>query len=68
MNNSTKLQINTSGAWKDVASFDATRSSEVVQALDRLDRAVGRGAIRWCLLDSNGVRSWLKFEGPKEAS
>lgn len=57
-----KLQLNTSGAWKDVASFDEAQSSEVVQALDRLDRAVGRGAIRWCLVDLNGVRSWLTFE------
>ena len=53
------LQVNTSGAWKNVVDFDLTRYAEVVAAVDKLAFAIGTHA-RWCLLYANGTREWLR--------
>lgn len=53
------LQVNTAGAWKNVARFDAARRLEVIAAVDKLGGILGDSAT-WCLLFDGGVREWLK--------
>lgn len=52
------LQINTSGAWKNVVKFDARRKAEVVKAAAVLSSALGEDT-SWCLLHESGRREWL---------
>jgi hypothetical protein len=54
-----KLQLNTSGAWKNVAEFDEARRWEIVQAVKALDEAIGDGKPKWCLVHDDGKREWL---------
>lgn len=53
-----KLQVNTSGAWKNVCEFDASRRAEVVKALTALIHALGKVA-KWCIVHDDGSREWL---------
>lgn len=53
-----KLQANQSGAWRNVADFDAARRDAVLRALPELARAIGDGC-RWCIVDDQGKREWL---------
>lgn len=56
-----KLQVNTSGAWKNVVEFDAARRDEVLKALRVLQSALGQ-TVRWSILHDNGLtREWLKL-------
>jgi hypothetical protein len=54
-----KLQVNTAGAWKNLAEFDELRRWEVEQAIKALDEALGDGKPKWCVVDDNGKRQWL---------
>lgn len=54
-----KLQINTSGAWRNVVDFQADRRDAVLRALPELARAVGDDNARWCVVDDAGKRDWL---------
>jgi hypothetical protein len=56
-----KLQVNTSGAWKDLGEFDKTREKWVVDAIRQLDNALDGNRPKWCLVDDKGNREWLKF-------
>lgn len=60
-----KLQVNTSGAWKTVLTFDDSRRYAVQEALRNLHEATGRAA-KWCLVSEGGVRTWLDLPGAKE--
>ena len=53
-----KLQVNTSGAWKNVLDFDKSRLDQVRKAIDVLAAAIGHTA-KWCIVDDNGKRQWL---------
>ena len=54
-----KLQVNTAGAWKDVVTFDALRTNDVVAALEPLAIVLGP-EVKWCLVsDDNSKRNWL---------
>lgn len=56
-----KLQINTSGIWKNVVEFDAARAVEVEDAAASLSRAVG--VLRFAVLDDDGTRRYLNDRG-----
>lgn len=53
------LQVNTAGAWKTVARFDASRRADMIKAVDTLGGILGAGT-KWCLLFESGKREWLK--------
>ena len=53
-----KLQINTSGSWKTVVEFDASRKAEVRRAVLILGEILGEDA-SWCIVDDNGKRQWI---------
>ena len=55
-----KLQINTSGSWKNVVEFDARRKAEVVKAVENLADILGDSAT-WCIVHDGGRREWLHF-------
>lgn len=52
------LQINTSGAWRNVCKFDPSRRDEVVAAAKVFGQVLGDG-VSWGLLHPNGTRAWL---------
>lgn len=59
-----KLQVNTSGAWRNVVDFPAERRDAVLRALPELARAIGDGNARWSIVDDtdrsgSGKREWL---------
>lgn len=56
-----KLQINTSGAWKNVVEFDAARTHEVEDAAASLARALGGAKL--AVLDDDGTRRYLNERG-----
>lgn len=56
-----KLQINTSGSWKNVLEFDAGRAVEVEDAAASLSRAAG--VLRFAVLDDDGTRRYLNDRG-----
>lgn len=58
MTDKITLQVNTAGAWKNVAQFDAARRVDVTLAVDQLAAALG-GDTRWCYLHADGTREWL---------
>jgi hypothetical protein len=53
------LQVNTSGAWKNVTDFDADRRAAVMAAVDTLAFAIGTHA-RWCFMHADGKREGLR--------
>lgn len=53
-----KLQINTSGAWKDVAPFDAAQLAEVEAAVARLVPALGDS--QFAVLRDDGQRLYYR--------
>lgn len=55
----TTLQVNTNGAWKSVASFDAARREDVIAGLSGLAQQLGE-SVTWCLLHDDGKREWLR--------
>lgn len=65
------LQINATGAWRNVTRFPAERHAEVVAAVAPLQRALGM-AVTWALLhpcDSHpqGRRELLQLPAPEPA-
>lgn len=52
------LQINTSGAWKNMLTFEPARRAEVMRALKVFAGVLG-ASTRWCLLHPDGKREWL---------
>jgi hypothetical protein len=53
------LQVNTSGAWRNVVEFDAADRPKMVAALIPIAKLVPQA--KWCLLDERGQREWLRF-------
>lgn len=56
-----KLQINTSGAWRNVVEFDIQWRAALLEALVPFALALnktGRPA-QWCILHDDGHREWL---------
>ena len=53
------LQVNTAGAWKNVAGFDSARKGEVVAAVNNLSGILGP-RVKWCVVHDNGDREWLR--------
>lgn len=53
------LQVNSTGAWRNVIQFDAARLVRVRVILRMLSRALG-GA-RFCLVHVDGKREWLEY-------
>lgn len=58
-----KLQIKTSGAWKDIFQFDATRANEVEDAAAALSRAAGVMGWKLSVVDNDGTRRYLNERG-----
>lgn len=56
-----KLQVNTSGAWKDIGEFDKEREDAVVETIRQLNNLLEGQRPKWCLVDEKGDREWLKF-------
>ncbi|HCZ48403.1 MAG TPA: hypothetical protein DCZ11_05315 [Gammaproteobacteria bacterium] len=54
------LQINTTGAWRNVLAFPAPATDQVLRAV-RILAAVAPSA-KWCVLDGDGHRSWIDPE------
>jgi hypothetical protein len=54
-----KLQVNNSGAWKHVATFDAGRRGQVIAATIRMARALDAHRVRWSIVGDDGKREWL---------
>lgn len=52
------LQINTTGAWRSVVSFEASRRREVARAIRHLARVLDPSP-KWCFLSADGRREWL---------
>ncbi|HEY4145207.1 hypothetical protein [Pinirhizobacter sp.] len=53
------LQINVSGSWKNLITFDASRAPEVRKAVSGLSAALGASA-KWCFVHDGGRREWLQ--------
>lgn len=53
-----KLQINTTGAWRNVAEFDAGDRQGVIHAVGALHGLLPRS--KWALLHDDGRREWLQ--------
>lgn len=56
-----KLQVNTSGAWRNVVEFDADRAPEVEDAAASLSRAAGGLNLR--IVNDDGEARWLTANG-----
>jgi hypothetical protein len=56
-----KLQVNTSGAWKDIGEFEKEREEMILEGLRILNNALDGRRPKWCLVDDKGNREWLKF-------
>ncbi|MEI7036469.1 hypothetical protein [Fulvimonas yonginensis] len=59
-----QLQVNTSGAWRNVLAFEADRRDQVLAGLSALAGVLGDSA-QWCLLHPNGRREWLHDIGAR---
>lgn len=56
-----KLQVNTSGAWRDVIEFDDTAdAADVAFAAGLLQSAAPDS--KWCLVTDDGRRIWLDVD------
>jgi hypothetical protein len=55
-----KLQVNTSGAWKNVVEFQPERRAEVIEALQVLRDVLREDDPKWSILHDSGKREWLK--------
>lgn len=53
-----RLQVNTSGAWRNVVDFPADRRDDVLRGVVILARVMGTTA-KWSFLMENGRREWL---------
>ncbi|HEY4294540.1 hypothetical protein [Luteibacter sp.] len=60
MNKETKLmlQLNTSGAWRNMVQFEVDRRDEVLRATHIFAGVLGKGA-KWSILHADGKREWL---------
>lgn len=57
MNRMITLQINTTGAWRNLFAFPSHRLAAVKEALVPL-QAVAGPTVKWCLYE-DGRRTWL---------
>lgn len=55
------LQINTSGAWKNVLQFEPASRGRVLRGVD-IFAGILESSATWCLLHEDGKREWL--QGP----
>lgn len=51
-----KLQVNTSGAWRNVCEFGSDRYAEVKRAVEYIAPLTDAD---WCIVDSAGRREWI---------
>lgn len=51
------LQVNTTGAWRNVVTFDAVHKPKVAYAVGIL--AATAPHAKWCILGDDGKRDWL---------
>lgn len=56
-----KLQINTSGAWRNVIEFDIQWRSALLEALVPFARELAKTGTpaTWCIVHDDGHREWL---------
>lgn len=59
MSDQNTLQVNTSGAWKNVAQFDRACTANVIDAARVLSQALG-GQAKFCVVAPDGTREWIK--------
>jgi hypothetical protein len=52
------LQLNTSGAWRNVMQFAAESRDDVLRATHIFAGVLGKGA-KWSILHADGRREWL---------
>lgn len=55
------LQVNTSGSWRNVLTFDPARRDEILAGLAGLANTLGDSA-KWCLHHPDSKREWLHAE------
>ncbi|MGS1014083.1 hypothetical protein ACVCL0_09180 [Rhodanobacter sp. UC4450_H17] len=55
------LQVNTSGSWRNVLTFDPAQRAEIVASLATLATTLGDDTT-WCLHHPDGKREWLHAE------
>jgi hypothetical protein len=55
------LQVNTSGAWRNVLTFDPAQRAEILASVTLLAKTLGDSAT-WCLHHPDGKREWLHAE------
>ncbi|UJM85291.1 hypothetical protein [Rhodanobacter denitrificans] len=55
------LQVNTSGAWRNVLTFDPAQRAAIVAGLAGLANTLGDDTT-WCLHHPDGKREWLHAE------
>lgn len=55
------LQVNTSGSWRNVLTFDPARRAEIVAGLAGLANTLGDDTT-WCVHRPDGKREWLHAE------
>lgn len=61
------LQINTSGAWRNLLRFEPARRADVLRATRIFAGVLGEEA-KWCIVDADGKREWLPGDlGPWQA-
>lgn len=54
------LQVNTTGAWRNVVACDVGREDEVLAAVERL--AAAGPESKWSLLYPESRRRWVRFD------
>lgn len=55
------LQVNTSGSWRNVLTFEPAQREQILAGLAGLAIVLG-DATRWCLHHADGRREWLHAE------
>ncbi|MFC5525247.1 hypothetical protein ACFPPA_05770 [Rhodanobacter ginsengisoli] len=55
------LQVNTSGSWRNVLTFDPSRRAAIIAGLAGLASILGDGTT-WCIHHPDGKREWLHAE------
>lgn len=55
------LQVNTSGSWRNVLTFEPAQREQILTGLAGLAIVLG-DATRWCLHHADGRREWLHAE------
>lgn len=61
------LQVNTSGSWRNVLTFEPAKRNAIIAGLAGLANTLG-DATTWCLHHPDGKREWLHLEDFQMAS